>query len=261
MSERSISPETLNAYVDGELDPKVAADVARAIAYDPTLAREVAALSRLRVTVAEAFAAPKFDLPAQPQRRPRKAAITVGIACTILIVGALMLVKPDHSGGSGWLSRAWEVHGEWSIDVLPGSKPAALDVTYTEALLADAYVPDLTASRLNLVHAGVVSFTNDRQALLAGYRGSRGCKISLLIFPSPVDLEENPGFFRNGNREGYGWRTAHLGYLVLSDGMDSDRFRLLAESIHDVSRQHLPFDTQTRMALRSSRDQSLPCTA
>ena len=47
----------------------------------------------------------------------------------------------------------------------------------------------------------------------------------------------------------------------MSDGMDTGRFRLLAESIRDTSRKLVPFDEQTRMALRESRDKSAPCLA
>ncbi|HEX9585236.1 MAG TPA: hypothetical protein VGB36_12110 [Gammaproteobacteria bacterium] len=43
--------------------------------------------------------------------------------------------------------------------------------------------------------------------------------------------------------------------------MDSDRFRLLAESVRETSRKHLQFDEETRLALRESRDISAPCTA
>ncbi len=111
--------------------------------------------------------------------------------------------------------------------------------------------------------AGRVSgpLTAGRQAFLAGYRGTRGCKISLLVFPSLDALSEALSSFRDGKNEAYGWRAGSLGYVIMSDGMDTGRFRLLAESVRHTSRQHVPFDEQTRMALRESRDKSAPCLA
>ena len=41
MRNRPVTFELLNAYVDGELDAAQAAEVARAVANDPALAREV----------------------------------------------------------------------------------------------------------------------------------------------------------------------------------------------------------------------------
>jgi hypothetical protein len=67
--------------------------------------------------------------------------------------------------------------------------------------------------------------------------------------------------FRDGKNEAYGWRAGYLGYVIMSDGMDSGRFRLLAESVRHISRQQVPFDERTRMALRESRDKSAPCLA
>ena len=103
-------------------------------------------------------------------------------------------------------------------------------------------MPDLSASRLSLVHVTVSSFTGKRRVLLAGYRGTRGCKISLLVFRSLGALGEALSPFHDGKNEAYGWQAGPLGYVIMSDGMDSGRFRLLAESVRLTSRKHVPFD-------------------
>ena len=66
--EPGIEEERLVAYVDGELDAAATAEVAKAVAEDPALAREVAALSRLRSRVAESVEAPPISVPAPPSR-------------------------------------------------------------------------------------------------------------------------------------------------------------------------------------------------
>jgi hypothetical protein len=261
MTDSRISFETLNAYVDGELDVAAAARVARAVAEDPALAREVAALSRLREAVADCVEQRALSAPAPPSRAGRGAAIAAGVALAMFVAGSVLVSSLSRNSGVDWLARAWEVHRGWSVEsVAAQTRPILSFHQYAEAV-PGAYVPDLSASRLTLVHVSVLPLTDERRTLLAGYRGSRGCKISLLVFPSPGALGEALYRFRDRNNEGYGWRVGPLSYLILSDGMDSDRFSLLAESVRRTSREHLPLDRETRLALRRSRELSAPCTA
>ena len=261
MSDRRITFEMLNTYVDGELDAAATAEVARAVAENPALAREVAALSRLRSAVAESVEAPPISVPAPPSTTSRRTAIAAGIAFALFIVGSVLVFNLDRNVGADWLARAWQMHRGWSIeDVTAQPRSPSLLVRYAEAV-PGAYVPDLSASRLSLVHATVAPFAGQRRALLAGYRGTRGCKISLLVFRTLDTLGEALSPFRDGTNEAYGWRAGPLAYIIMSDGMDSRRFRLLAESVRQTSRQHVPFDKETRLALRQSRDKSAPCMA
>jgi anti-sigma factor RsiW len=261
MTNRRISFETLNAYVDGEMDTAAAADVAAAIAEDAALAHEVAALCRLRSAVAESMEAPPLSVPIPPPTSNRVTAIAAGVAIMIFIAGSLLVSTVGRDPGVGWLERTWQAHRGWSLeDVAAPARPTLQFAQFAKAV-PGAYVPDLSASRLSLVHAALVPFTDKRQALLAGYRGTRGCRISLLVFASPGSLGKTLEPLRDGDNEAYGWRSGSLGYVILSDGMDSDRFRLLAETVLRASRQHLPFDKETRVALRNSRDKSAPCMA
>jgi anti-sigma factor RsiW len=259
MSERRITFEALNTYVDGELDSVSAAAVAKAVAEDPVLASEVAALSRLRVTVAESIEVPSLSVCVPKSSRRRSMAIAASIVLIMVVAGSVLFANLERGTGMDWITRVWQVHHGWSVaSVGPQTRPKLLFAQF-DAAVPGAYVPDLSASRLSLVYATVAPFTDQRQALLAGYRGTRGCKISLLVFPSRGELGEAISAFRDGNNEAYGWRAGALSYFVLSDGMDSERFKLLAESVRHASREHLPFDKGIRVALRKSRDESAPC--
>lgn len=263
MSGRQIGFEVLNAYVDGELDAARAAEVARAVAEDPRMAREVAALSRLRSAVAESIEASPLRIDISHAHGRSRSAIAACAALVMFVAASVLVSGLGHDRQAEWLARSWQIHRGWSLDGVAARSEPASDDGYRgyAAELPGAYVPDLSASRLSLVHAVVTSFTGNHKALLAGYRGTRGCKISLLIFTSGPGLGEGLGHFRDDGNEAYAWRTGKLGYVILSDGMDSDRFRLLAESVRETSREHLPFDEKTRLALRESRDASAPCTA
>lgn len=261
MSDRRISFEMLNAYVDGELDATAAAEAARAVANHPSLAREVVALSRLRSAVAESIEAPPLSVPARSSTGRRTSAIAASIGFALFIAGSVLVSGFDRDLGSEWLARAWQMHRGWSIEGVTAQTRASLLLAKYVDAVPGAYVPDLSASRLTLVHVTAAPLTGQRRALLTGYRGTRGCKISLLVFPSLGALSEALSPFRDGKNEAYGWRAGSLGYVIMSDGMDTGRFRLLAESVRLTSRQHIPFDEQTRMALRESRDKSAPCLA
>tara|TARA_R110000772_G_scaffold215694_2_gene326208 strand:+ start:52414 stop:53181 length:768 start_codon:yes stop_codon:yes gene_type:complete len=255
MRNRPVTFELLNAYVDGELDAAQAAEVARAVANDPALAREVAALSRLRLAVADSLEAPGIALP-QPDRRPLRAATAATVVFVLLAGGAAFLdghARP--AAEASWLTEAWTAHQTWS------ATEGALVPARQAAALLGAYVPDLTASRLTLTHSEIRTLADGEQALIAGYRGSRGCKVSLIVFPSRGGLAEALQPLPRAGQEAYGWRVGGLDYLILSDGMESRRFGQLAESVHDSSRHHAPFDAETRIALRESRDNSAPCNA
>ncbi len=179
----------------------------------------------------------------------------------MFIAGAILMSNFYGNSSANWLARAWSAHRSWSVESeLAQTRPVSGVLQFAKAV-PGAYVPDLSASRLTLVQVSAEPFTGTQRMLLAGYRGSRGCKISFLVFPSAGPLEEGLSHFRDGDNEAYGWRAGDLSHLILSDGMDSARFRLLAESVRQTSFERLPLDEKTRLALRESRDASAPCTA
>lgn len=260
MSDRPIDFERLNAYVDGELDPAAAAEVARAVAGDPALARQVAALSRLRSAVADSVEAPPLKVPALPAMSGRLTAVAAVIFFALFVAGsALMSGMVDRDLRADWLERSWALHHGWSIT---GSeaRPALLLAEYADAV-PGAYIPDLTASRLAVVHAAVAPFSGSRRALVVGYRGTRGCKVSLVVFAGGRTLDEAIAAFPQGRNHAYAWRAGKLGYVLLTDTMGEARFRQLAENVRLTSRRHLPFDRETQTALRTARDTSKPCLA
>ncbi len=261
MNDGPISFELLNAYVDGELDKATTAEVAKAVAEDSSLARQVAVISRLCSSLAESIEAPELKIAASRPSTNHGGAIAAGIAFLMFVAGSVLISGLDHTLRADMLQSAWQMHRDWSIEKTVSQDPAyVINADYAEAM-PEAYVPDLTAARLSLVHTAMKPFTGNRRALLVGYRGNRGCKISLAVFPAPMTLGEALSPSPDGNQEGFSWRAGSLGYVIMSDGMDSVRFRLLAESVHQTSRQHLPFDGKTRVALRQSRDNSAPCLA
>jgi hypothetical protein len=119
----------------------------------------------------------------------------------------------------------------------------------------------LSAGRLSLGPGATPSTAAGGRVLLVGYRGTRGCKVSLVVFPGAGGMGEALIKYQDGKSEAYAWAVGELGYMLLSSGMDTKRFALLAESVRRAGLRRLPLDQGTRLALRRSREQSAPCLA
>ncbi len=258
MSRRSIDYETLTAYVDGELDTARAADVLAAAARDPAVARELSALSRLKATIASD--APPVDLEIEaPRRSPRMiGAVAACLALFIAVAASLTIVfkYEGHGVDTAWLQRA---HGSWSLAAMPvapsriSGRAAVLDPA--------AYVPDLTSAKLFIAHVGSVPGPTGGHATLIGYRGTRGCKVSLIVVADADAFSDEMTALNVSSHRGYAWRAGTRGYVVFAEGMAEDRFTLIARSVRDASLRHLPLDSGTQQALGESRAKSVPCLA
>ncbi len=165
------SPETLAAYADGELDAVMQAEVERAMAADPALARQVERHRALKARLAAHYA-PVLDAPlppgllaavSQPQtgaevidfsaaraRRPRRLAWGGGIGLA-LAASLTLAVVLQHPGGNG--------PGPGYAD---GALASALDTQLS------GQAPDGAAARV------VISFADASGALCRGYDSGQG---------------------------------------------------------------------------------------
>lgn len=264
MSGTVPSLEELNAYVDNELSQEQAADVALAIARDPETARKVALLARLRSVVPGAIDTPELSLPAPKSRWPKYAAMLAAACVAFIIAGAgiLFYLSVDRTDGGDWLNAAWQLHDAWdgpSPDV--AATPSPIRVARQGADLIDAYVPDLSAAKLSVVHVETQRTLGGARAVVIGYAGTRGCKLTLVAAMAPGPLVDEPRFFAQGGRTAYGWRVGKLGYLLVAEGMARERLDLITDIVRRASLRRLPLDEVTRTALMENRRDSKPCLA
>lgn len=256
----------LNAYVDGELSAAGAAEVARALADDKTLAEAVAVLSRLKAATHEGIE--PFSLvfnqptPSRPTWRSwRRIAIAASVAALLIVATLASLMSPATP--PPWLAEAWQAHDRWA-QTEPASPPAPVDAGIVLATLnrigPKSYLPDLSDARLILSHLGIVTLANSRgEALHMGYLGNRGCQVSLIAVPKGGDMSADLVRYDRGVGRGYAWRGGKRDYVLLAEGMDEARLALLAETLYRATIQQRPFDANTRTALRVSRESSAPC--
>ncbi len=268
MSRLTPSPETLNAYVDGELSAAEAAAVARAVSEDRALAHKVAVLTRLKAMVQEG--AIEQDPPVQapkpsehggpPARWPLLAAAA---ALVLVIGGALFFAMPlGQPSGPAWLEQAWAEHRDWPAGAAAedsGTQLQRLVALGPAPVLPDPDLLDLGAARLQVAFTRPLDLGEDKRGLHIGYRGNRGCQISLFIFDGPEILDPGLATLGEAPTLARGWRIGERAHLLLAEGMDPQRFALIARSLYKATREAAPFDGETRTALAKSRAESRPC--
>ncbi len=275
MTRQEPSWETLNAYVDGELPTGAAAEVARALARDRALADRVASLTRLKAATQETVRNPEDTIeivvPGRLRRNWRPAALAASLVLVAAIGLAALFISWQGERPPAWVIQARALHDAWIVapDMTPlglgGVVLVAQDQAGAERYFR-AYLPDLTSAQLTLTRIETVTLAQvstlaGGAALHAGYRGTRGCKVSLLVLPGGEALPRELTRRDDAALHAFAWRAGPLGYVLLAEGMDEARLALIAETVHRATLENSPFDTETRTALRQSRERSQPCQA
>ena len=252
MRRPDISPEILNAYVDGELDNSAAAGVARAAASDASVAAQIATLRELKAAVAAAVPDREIKLKTGGVA-PRRIAFAAVTAITLFVVGAflhLFVLGEDES--VRWTSLMQDRHTAWSF--LQGGKHAPIVAANNPASLLPL---DLKSARLTFV--GHESFEFGGQTVLrTGYEGTRGCRVSLYVIPALEALKT--ATFKPSLRVRY-WDIGGQGFVLMARGMATGRFDSLAVAVEKALRSGLELDQKTRQQLAHARRTSPPCQA
>lgn len=255
---RGIDLETLNAYVDGELDVSRAADIAAAVARDAGLAARVATLARVKAATSELGKTGSSDMRWSPPRRTWRGAraIAASIAVALLAGAGFAFVALTGPGEPVWLTRASAAHERWLAMPVGTASPHEVN---REGLLQQAgqvgmeHLPDLADAQLRQVW---IAPTRGRRGavdgLYVGYVGVHGCRLGLWTgrpeagFPDRFESKARP------HLTAYAWQVDGLAYVVLARGMDAERLRLLAATIERLTRQRERLDDETRTALREA---------
>jgi hypothetical protein len=248
--------QEVNAYVDGELNPAAAADLAGRFGRDSALTSQVSAAARVKAASAAALAVDPADVPAivlgpAAARRSRlpRLVLAGSLAAAVALVAVLtVLLWPGMRQGpaAAWLTAAAARHSEWlSSDTQP--EP----VDNPNLVLAEAggfdHVPDLAVAHLAVARVAFDA-SSEQPGLFVGYVGVNGCRLSLWIGPAPEDLPAALTENRAGSLHSFTWRVEHTGYAVVASGMDAARFEATAVYLERQTRRDAEREIRTAAA-------------
>ena len=229
--------ERLNALIDGELPPAEHAALADRIAVERDLAHAHATLARLKACIVEeAESAPPIELVLP--RPARRLSLVPGLgmaaaaAALAIIVAFVAFREPDHQH---------KVNTEITPYVTLATLPA------------QPFIPDLTNAGLKLV-GGEVEHSGQAAVLVAAYRGPRGCRLELRVWPATARVSPTIGTSRRT------WMAGDLAYELVAFGMPAGRFAAVAAAAEAATRAgEMPKQADTR--LREARLAAPPCVS
>jgi hypothetical protein len=253
MSQKDIGPETLNAYVDGELSRGDAASVARAAVQYPAIAAQIATLREMKAAVADLTPERELTLPEQrglPLGRTAMAA-AASIAILAVAVTTYLYVWMEPAGVK-WASFLQNHHASWSFQKSEGRSGVV------SAQVVSRLLPlDLESASLTFTGYEQIEFSG-QQVLRTGYEGTRGCHVSLYVFPAGIVLDK--GSFTPSLLV-HTWEIRNNAFALMADGMAPARFKGIAEAVEKALRSSMEMDSHTRQQLAHARQTSPPCRA
>lgn len=259
MIERErLSWTTLNAYVDGELEPDQAAKVAAALVHDREAAAQVATLTKLRATVkasAPLLAPPPFALP---RARPHTARWLpwAAAACFALFIGAASLGIGHRQASDSSLSAAIAAHQLWLAQSPTGTAPRlGVELAGAEA----GALPDLSLASLRLVHLSLDPAARRGGGMLAGYVGPNGCRVGLWIAPVEAALPLQPAVQDRDGLLVRAWRGERATYALLGRGIDPARLDGIAALVARITRDEPGVPREQVAALAEARSVGPAC--
>ncbi|ACK86147.1 anti-sigma factor family protein [Methylorubrum extorquens] len=228
--------ETLNAYVDGELDAEDRHRVAEALAQDPVLAARVATLSRLKHGVRAAVV---------PRRRAGIAQTPLGWACAMLVlaligIGLIAPIRRQPADPARAAFAAWNAAGS-----VAAAEPISDGVGSAPL--------DLAAAGFQLIY---LSQGNEAVGRLFGYEGRHGCRLA--VWSGPSTAQGGLEIAQEGPLRLARWDSGGRHYVLLSETLPAERFATLAEAAELLARPAEP--GRLRLALdRALGHSERPC--
>lgn len=244
---------TLNAYVDGELEPPAAAGVASAAAEDAGVAAELAKLHAMKATLTDAFDTSTVITVTPPRSAlghlPR---IAMAACLAIVIVAAGLwfgLPRFGHQGVSADVFAAALVrHDKWL------NEPVRVEPI---PVAAGFMLPDLTLSGLRVESVDRNLSLDGVATTRIGYVGHEGCHLSLFVLHTGqvVDTRETAS---NDLLHADSWVTNGISYLAIARRMDPVRFATVSHALRLATENDVPLDARVRTALAKAHQ---PCVS
>lgn len=273
----------LCAFVDGELQGREAADLARSIAENSAEARDAAMLGALKGTVAEALTPTDDRIPrVPPTPGARSGHPRISLARRMLAASILLLLvagsgwiavqnedaaPTDATRIAPWIETALAQHAALSraAEATPPPPPARGTAARGTAVASNGFspfIPRLDAGQLHIVRRMSFAGPSGHQGVAVHYRGDRGCKLTLAVLDDGAsNLGETLERRDFADTTLLAWRVGRVRYMLLASGMAPARLSVIARAVHDASQRHREIDHADRERIADARSRSQPCRA
>ncbi|MBY5935385.1 hypothetical protein KUV51_20430 [Tateyamaria omphalii] len=250
---RAFSDEELTAYLDGEADDALHAEIDAALEADPAVADQLATLDIPMAPIAEAYEAllqdapPMPELPEAPPVAPAAVASTrgrwtwgVGTFATGLAAGLAVAMFTGFGTPEpvprGWVSFVASYQALYTPETLAIADPSTDDAAMQLAAVSDALGIDVTGlpqtQGLTFKRAQVLGF-NDKPLVQIAFARADGTPVALCIIPAGPDAAP----VSMGAAEGMDlarWNTPGYGFLLIG-GTDAAPLAEEAETFQSWS--------------------------
>lgn len=245
---RRFTDEELTAFLDGEADDALQAEIEAALEADPSVAEQMAELEIPLAPIAEAYEALLQDAPPMPALPEPVAApsprgrwgvglVTFGTGLAAgLAVAVFTGFGTPEPAPRGWVSFVASYQVLYTPETLAVANPSPDEAAVQLASVSDALGLDVSAlpeaAGLTFKRAQVLGF-NGKPLVQIAFARADGTPVALCIIPSgpdakPVDM---------GEAEGLGlarWNTPGYGFLLIG-GTDAAPLRQEAETFQTWS--------------------------
>ena len=242
MAEPLSGADRISAYVDGEMSPHDAADIAAEIARDPVLARTVAQYQAMRAQVA-AIGSETVVITLPDTIRDRaapwylRAGLGAALAATMvaLTVGGMWwadALRPGIGAASVQMAAIQELDiaaivadfdATLGVAVVPtaGSDPKQVEQT-------DPIAPLMKSNGLRQIAVTRMTLPSGEIAVARKFAGASGCHIGLYIRTNVAGQPPTMQIIDNGQTLLAQWADTGSRYTLVSRSMDPARFATLA---------------------------------
>ncbi|GGX42635.1 hypothetical protein GCM10007385_07970 [Tateyamaria omphalii] len=247
---RAFSDEELTAFLDGEADDALHAEIEAALEHDAALGEQLAALDVPLAPIAEAYEALLQDAPPMPALpepvvapapAPRgrwawgMGTFATGLAAGLAVAMFTGFGTPEPTP-KGWVSFVASYQALYTEDTLALADPSASDASLQLASVSDALGVDLSglpqAKGLTFKRAQVLGF-NDKPLIQIAFTRDDGTPVALCIIPAGPDAKP----VNMGQAEGLElarWNTPGYGFLLIG-GTDNAPLQQEAETFQNWS--------------------------
>lgn len=249
--------EMLNAYLDGELSDNASEAFKNRLSQDLVLSDKLVEISTLKQSLSGLHLKHTPTTAISKNMGWIKHAVAASL---IFLVGTVAFFLNDFQQTRA-LSPA-VIHTAYSEKAyILSNAPQPVKVSGNK--IGDFYIPDLTASELQLADTQFEKAGNI-EIVSAHFRGMRGCRLTFIGESGPVaDALVQEIRFILGQPDKLlkaTWQSGGSQFTLLASAMDRNRFQAIARYVqNDLKREHNEQREELRMAMRSSYELARPC--